>query len=491
MKVAMAAGLAPAWLRTSAAPPSCDLGRISSRDLDLLSRSLVDGGRLVLPTTSDYQTVRLIWNQTEEALPMAIVRPRGVDDVRSALAWCGERGITPRIRSGGHSFAGYSTSASLVIDLRDLDGVTYETDGTVTLGAGGVLGEIGRRLYCERELTLPMGTCPTVGLSGLTMCGGIGFHMRSHGLTIDRLRSATVVLADGSVVETDESREPDLFWALRGGGMGSYGVVTDWNFDPIDALPQSQVTLTWAVTDFVEMMLAYQAWLPDLPPIGFTAAVLITATNGNVAARVTMIDEGDGSNLMDLANDLIALASAAPIAGPSLGQVPTPDCMAADEFSLDAGYRKSRYAMTPVDTDTLAIIRDEFIDRASQSDLAGTRAFLFMDGCGGKIDDVASSATAYAHRGALFSAQFGATWNGVADPAVAGPASEAWLDELYAAILPGFDGGCYPGYWDAKIVDWQNLYYGGNFGRLVQTKAAYDPDDFFRFQRSIPVDPRA
>ena len=146
--------------------------------------------------------------------------------------------------------------------------------------------------------------------------------------------------------------------------------------------------------------------------------------------------------------------------------------------------------MTPVETDTLAIIRDEFIDRAARSDLAGTRAFLLMDGCGGKIDDVSSSATAYAHRGALFSAQFGVTWNGVANPTVAGPASEAWLDELYAAILPGFDGGCYPGYWDAKIMDWPDLYYGANFDRLMQAKAVYDPTDFFRFQRSIPHDPR-
>ncbi len=499
IKASVAAGLAPAvgvgvgaggafgGVGRTAPPPDCRLGRLTDRDLASLSRSMVEGGRLVFPTSKDYDTVRLIWNETVEALPLAIARPRGPRDVSAVIGWCRERGITPRLRSGGHSFAGYSTGESLVIDLREMTDITYETDGTVTLAAGGLLGEVGRRLYCDAGLTIPMGTCPTVGLSGLTMAGGLGYHVRSHGLTIDRLKSATVVLADGSVIETDETRDADLFWALRGGGMGSYGVVTAWRFDPIPAKAQSLVSVRWAPTDFVEMMEAYQTWLGTLPPIGFASATFITEPNGSVNAGVVMLDEGDGTNLLPLAEQLISLATRPSTGPPSLHPVAAPDCMAEDEFSVDAGFRKSRYAMTPVGSDTLALIRDGFLKRASNPDLAGTKAFLLMDAGGGLIDTVAPTDTAFYHRNALFCGQFGAVWNGVADPALAGAASESWLRELYDGVVPGFDGGCYPGYWDAEIVDWPSLYYGENFPRLVQTKAAYDPENFFRFQRSIPL----
>jgi FAD/FMN-containing dehydrogenase len=491
LKCAVAAGIAPSFRELLATPPGCELGRITDRDLTALAKSLSDGGRLVLPIDADYDPIRLIWNVNFEAFPLAIVRPRGVADVAAVIAWCRDRGITPRLRSGGHSFTGYSTGGSLVIDTRDLDDVIFETDGTVSIGAGGRLGDIARVLHCEGGVTIPMGTCPTVGISGLTMAGGIGFHMRSHGLTIDRLRAATVVLADGRIVECDSSRDSDLFWALRGGGMGSFGVVTEWRFEPIPSIPQSRLTISWAATDFVEMMKAFQVWLPTLPDIGFAAASIIAQPNGSVSASVTMVDQGDGTDLIEHADALIASCSRPPTTVPSPIALAPPDCMAEDVFSLDAGYRKSRYAMSAVDTGSLSAIRDAFLARSSTPALAGTKAFLLVDAGGGLVDAVDHDATAFAHRGALYSAQFGALWNGVTDVATAKSASEAWLDDLYEAILPGFDGGCYPGYWDRTIADWPQAYYGDHFDRLVSIKSAYDPDDVFRFERSIPTGTRA
>lgn len=492
MKLALTSGFVPPFARLVHGGPPCDFGRIGDRDLQMLDRSLGDGGRVVYPTDSDYDAVRVIWNDAFEAHPTFVVRPRGDADVVAAVRWCRARGITPRLRAGGHSFAGYSTGNTVVIDLRDMDAVASESDGTVTIGAGGRLGAIYRDLYCRKRLTLPAGTCPTVGISGLTMSGGLGYLMRSHGLTIDRLRSATIVLADGSVLTVDEGRDADLFWALRGGGMGSYGVVTAWNFEPVVHQPQSLVVVRWHPEDFVEMMAAFQPWLASLPPVGFAGAALIANAAGAVTAQVTMVDQGDGSNLLDLANALVADCDATPSSGPNRTDVALPDqngCKVTDPFELDAGYRKSRYAMAPVPRATLEVLRDRFVGRAANSELDGTSAFLLMDGCGGRIDDVSPDVTAYAHRGALFSGQFGATWNHVPSDqqSAAGAASESWLDDLYAAVLPGFDGGCYPGYWDRKIVDWPTLYYGAGFDRLVDVKNRYDPDDFFRFPRSIPT----
>lgn len=278
--------------------------------------------------------------------------------------------------------------------------------------------------------------------------------------------------------------------------MGSYGVVTDWNFDPVEHQPQNQVVVKWDPTDFVEMMEAFQPWLAELPPAGFVGAALIANGIGVVTSQVTMIDQEGGPDLMDLADDLVRRCTKPPSFGPQSSQLPPPDqhgCSVNDPFELDAGYRKSRYAMSPVPRETLEVLRDRFLARASNPDLAGSSAFLLMDGCGGKIDDVAPDATAYAHRGALFSGQFGATWNSVPpdQQSAVGAASESWLDDLYAAVLPGFDGGCYPGYWDRAISDWPDLYYGDGFARLIDVKNRYDPENFFRFQRSIPTDVKA
>ena len=196
--------------------------------------------------------------------PRLVVRCRSVSDVVRVLAYArttGER-ITPR--GGGHCFAGRSSTDGIVLDLSGLDDISVIDNGVATIGAGACLGEVYAALHVHGR-TLPAGCGPTVGITGLTLGGGIGLLGRQHGLTCDRLVGAQVVLPDGSVVECDDGHEPDLFWALRGAGGGQFGVVTSLRFDTVAEPMTTRIEAHWSGAAVGEVVAAWQAWAPDAP----------------------------------------------------------------------------------------------------------------------------------------------------------------------------------------------------------------------------------
>src|SRR5215218_5502388 len=153
-----------------------------------------------------------------DARPAAIARCASATDVAEALALARREGYAVAVRSGGHDFGGRSSGDGLVLDVAPMAGVTVG-DGVATVGAGARLGDVYAALAAE-GVTIAAGCGPDVGISGLTLGGGLGILGRAHGLTCDQVLGARVVLADGSLVECDASREPDLFWLLRGAGAG-------------------------------------------------------------------------------------------------------------------------------------------------------------------------------------------------------------------------------------------------------------------------------
>src|SRR4051795_2388628 len=180
-------------------------------------------GDVVLPGSPGYEAVRRpAIARFHGVRPRAVVRCASAADVVAALRAAEAAGLAVAVRSGGHCFAGRSSSDGGIIDVTPLNAVTVES-GRVTVGAGTRLGELYDALD-RHGVTLPAGCGPTVGIAGLTLGGGLGILGRTYGLTCDSLRAAEVVLADGRVVTCDERREPDLFWALRGGGNGTLGV---------------------------------------------------------------------------------------------------------------------------------------------------------------------------------------------------------------------------------------------------------------------------
>jgi FAD/FMN-containing dehydrogenase len=183
------------------------------------------GGEVIVPRSATYETARKpAMARFDDVRPAAIARCETPADVAATIGFAQRGGLPVSIRCGGHSVAGRSSGDGIVIDVTPMDSVSID-NGNATVGAGVRLGELYDALYTH-GVTLPAGCGPSVGIAGLTLGGGIGVLGRKHGLTCDRLRRAQVVLADGSVIECDENRDPDLFWALRGAGGGNFGVVT-------------------------------------------------------------------------------------------------------------------------------------------------------------------------------------------------------------------------------------------------------------------------
>jgi hypothetical protein len=212
-------------------------------DWDALRRQVACD--VLLPGSDAYESVRKPFiARFDEIEPQAIVLCTAPEDVAEVVAFARRDDIETATRSGGHCLAGFSSTRGIVIDVSPMNSITVD-GGVARVGAGTRTGELCERL-AEQCLAVPTGTCPSVGIAGLTLGGGIGILGRAYGLTLDHLLAAQVVLADGRIVDCDEERHSDLFWALRGAGAGNFGVVTSFTFRPRPAPRVTNFRLVWA-----------------------------------------------------------------------------------------------------------------------------------------------------------------------------------------------------------------------------------------------------
>src|ERR671936_80956 len=198
--------------------------------LDVERLSGLVHGPVIGPGDEGYDAARRIWNGAIDRRPACIARCTGVADVAAAVRFARERDLEVAVRSGGHSFPGLSTcDDGIVIDLSPMKGIRVDPLArTVRAQAGVLLGELDRETQAF-GLAVPAGIVTHTGLAGLTLGGGIGWVMRKHGLTVDQLLSVDLVTAEGELLTASEERNPDLFWAVRGGG-GNFGIVTEFEF---------------------------------------------------------------------------------------------------------------------------------------------------------------------------------------------------------------------------------------------------------------------
>ena len=233
--------------------------------------------------------------------PLAVLRVAGAADVRQAILWARRHGIRIRARSGGHSYAGYSTvEDGLVLDLSAVDGIAVHKQAqSATVGAGALLIDVYARL-AKAGGTIPAGSCPTVGVGGLALGGGIGFASRKLGTTADNVLALTIVTADGRLLTCDRSRHADLYWACRGGGGGNFGVVTSFRFRVHPVTQASYFVLTWPWASMSDAVAAWQRFAPRAPDGLFSVCRLATGTSqptvqafgqffGSEAALVTLL----------------------------------------------------------------------------------------------------------------------------------------------------------------------------------------------------------
>src|SRR6188472_1544281 len=222
-------------------------------------------GRLIRPSDADYDTARALYNGMIDKRPALIARCANVADVISAVNFARTEGLLLAIRSGGHNGPGLgSCNDGLVIDLSMLKGVRVNpADRTVRVEAGCTSGDVDHATHAF-GLAVPFGIVSTTGVAGLTLGGGTGYLTRKHGLTIDNLLEADVVLANGTFVTASATSHPDLFWALRGGG-GNFGVVTSFLFQAHPVGTVYAGPIFWEATHARTVMRAYRDFLPDAP----------------------------------------------------------------------------------------------------------------------------------------------------------------------------------------------------------------------------------
>jgi FAD/FMN-containing dehydrogenase len=422
-------------------------------------------GEVFTPGSPGYDAVRRpVHAAYRDVRPRLVVRSRSVADVvaavRHALA-TGER-LVPR--GGGHCFAGRSSTDGIVLDLSGLDRITVSGDGVATIGAGARLGQVYAALHAHGR-TVPAGCGATVGIAGLTLGGGIGLLGREHGLTCDRLVGAQVVLADGRVVECDDEREPDLFWALRGAGGGQFGVVTSLRFDTVPEPTTTRIEAHWSGTALEELVSAWQVWAPDAPD-GITVNLTLVSEAG-APVRATLL----GASTLGAARTRELLRGVG--APPETGLRP----------GLAYHHLKSTFT-DPPDTGCVQRLRSEFFSRALSEDTRGSlltqlrepgprRREITFTAMGGAYNRVAEDATAFAHRRARFLLEH------VADGA------DPWVDRSWATAHADGSGRVYPNFPDPALDDGPSAYHAGNRARLAAVKHAYDPHRFFDFPHAV------
>lgn len=457
----------------------------------LASLARATQGALITPGSAAYAQARQVVNaRYSGARPLAVLRARSVSDVRQAVMWCARNGVRIAARSGGHSYAGYSTvPGGLVVDLSALNGLRLSADRrTVQVGAGSRLIDVYSAL-ARRGLTVPAGSCPTVGIGGLALGGGVGLASRALGTTCDNVVALTIVTADGRVLECDARRNADLFWACRGGGGGNFGIATGFTLTTHRVGPASYFFASFTWSRAAAVVAAWQRWAPHAPDELFSICSLSTGSGG---PTVTIFGQHMGSPPA-LARALRGLTSAVPprsltVNGSSyldlilrwagcLGDSPA-ECRRSPRDLFAA---KSSYARRPMAPAGIRAMLTAVERRQRQSSL-GSGAIL-LDSYGGAINRVEPRATAFVHRDALFSLQYLAYWGAAAG---SGPA-RAWIRAAHGAVRPFVSGSAYQNYIDPDLAGWQQAYYGANLPRLIDVKAARDPDDLFRFRQSIPV----
>jgi FAD/FMN-containing dehydrogenase len=458
--------------------PSVTAWRQLSKTLD---------GRLLRPGDRGFTATRVPWNlAAADSSPQAVALVESTFDVQECVNWARDEGIPAVARCGGHSYAGYSTTRGLMIDLQGLDDISVDDDGVATIGGGGLLGPIDTFLNASGTV-LPSGRCTGVGISGLVLGGGFGFNARKFGLTSDNLIDTEMVTADGDLIAVDDRSERDLFWALRGGGGGNFGINTSFRFQTYQTPRVSAYNLKWDPADAAAVWSAVQQ-ISMAAPHEFSLRLGISigedgplpgATNKAVGALGQYL--GPVDELRDLLAPAVEAATPTSMAIENLalsdgtkflGESPPPMAFLDKSAYLPAGLSDARI-------ESLVAWMNEFPADSREGDFT-----LFS--WGGAINDIPESATAFAHRTASFVAEGCASWH-PGDPASVVSATKEWQARLFEMLQPDFDGSAYQNFIDPTQTDWLQAYYGDNLDRLIDVKTAIDPENYFNNPQTIPT----
>ena len=450
--------------------------RTNVNDADIASLRSNVRGELVVAGDARYDEARRVWNGNVDRRPGLIVRCSGAADVQQAVNFARSLGLLVSIRGGGHSAPGYGTNeGGLVIDLSPMKGIRVDPDVRTVSAQGGVLW---RELDHETQaygLATTGGTVSNTGITGLTLGGGLGWLMGKHGLTVDNLISADLVTADGEFRKASAKDNPDLFWALRGGG-GNFGVVTSFEYrlHPVTQVLGGMVI--YPLDQARDVLRFYRDFCNTLPDEAEAYAALLTAPQGMPVAALILGYNGP------IAEGEKVLAPARRFGKP-VADVVAPMPYAARQRMLDepnATHGLQRYwrsAFTEQISDGLI---DVMVDGASSfSSPLSALLFFHMHGAATRVSPLA---TAFAPRRTQWDFDAIGQWADAGQSAT----HTGWVRALWTKLEPHLKGSAYVNHLAADDrPEKVRASYGDNYARLRALKATYDPKNLFRVNANI------
>ena len=460
-------------------------------------RVLLGGNKVLAPGDSAYARTGLAKNGLYLKIrPAAIVLCHNEQDVVQCVKWCNRYGISPVVRGGGHSYAGFSTTTGLLIDLKAMNTVRVLQGGVAEVGGAAHNRDV-RRETKGKSYFLPGGTCLDVGVGGLVLGGGIGYNCRWAGLTSDSLVSTRIVTASGELFEASADRNADLFWACRGGAGGSFGVNTSFTFKLKD-VPQKDVTYFRldlegadnAVRVFSEFGKLAATGESRINPVARIRAPRKEA-NGkrqelDVMSRGQFI--GSERELRDLLGSYLVLNS-----NWKMKEMPY---WSAAEYFLDDTQPEhsfgdiSRYAVKPL-SDTAIARQIELLKRfqgGSTDDVGPSLSLWSLGWVGGEVmNKSARTDTAYVHRGMSTLLRPTCSWPNGSGAESVGKELLDLTREMVGLLVPETPNESYQNFPNRLLEDWQQQYYAENLPRLVDIKAKYDKGNLFNNPQSIPT----
>ncbi len=440
-------------------------------------------GQVIGPDDEQYEEARHVYNFMIDKRPLAVVECASVADVQATVRYAHENNLALAVRGGGHSVPGFGTDdGAVVADLSQMNSVTVDAASATARAGGGTTWSIFNDATTAQGLATTGGIVSSTGVAGLTLGGGIGYLTRAHGLSCDNLRSAEVVLADGSVVTASDNENPDLIWALRGGG-GNFGAVTSMEFRLHRHGDIYAGMMFFEVADGPALLQYFRDFIKDAPrdyggfPAWHLAPPLPFIPENRVGDPMFVIiscwtgDQSAGERIYQQFRDV-----AQPVAE-MVGPMPYAGLNAAFDPLLPRGlqhYWKAVYVRELTDEAIAA-----HLEHGPRIPAVNSAVHLYP--INGAAHDVKPDATAFGHRDANFALVIAGMWPDPAD----NEANIAWVRGFHTAIAPHSEAGGYVNFASADDQDRVKDNFGPTYDRLVQIKRQYDPDNLFHLNQNI------
>src|ERR1700733_6330235 len=445
--------------------------------LSTIPAALTNLDYVMYPNCDIYNTNRFNYNKRFNLFPTAIIVPETQAEVQYVLQVLIENNLPFAVRSGGHCYGPGSLSPGYIIDLRNFNAIIPDiSNGTVSIGAGCRLGDVITALGAI-NYAIQTGTCPSVGLTGLALGGGLGLLGRQYGLTTDSIISMTVVTAQNTIIEVTENSYPDLFWALRGAGANAFGIVLNFTFNMyfIPTVSYLQLSWNWEPNTVVQITQAWQQWFPNQANT-ITSELVFRYNNGQLQLILDALKVGADP----FTEWESTFAPFNPTVNLSYGSYLEAADLFASNYTQPFSKVKSKFLFSPLSLEAINMIVNFFTQLPNNS----CPYLLFFDLGGAAGGAIAQGDSSYYPRNAF--AWFFAFiyW----PFAFQQEGALNLIREFYTQFAPYTSPYSY-----ANLVDYDlgayylPAYYGSNIDRLIQIKNTYDPNNVFTWRQGIPL----